>query len=112
MKSSTWSEETIRFAGLSGHDRWRWFARLLRELTMMARSTYTPGGLGLDHPERMRRLNELTHRVAEQFRNNIDGISARPDEIFIKIVSEECDALKIDSDQLLQQLQQSPRTQS
>jgi hypothetical protein len=104
MTNPSWEAESIRFSNLLGEDRWRWFAGLLRALTMIARSTYTVGGNGLDQPERMRRFNELTHRVASQLRENIDGIAGRPDAVFLKMIGEELAALGIDAESLIKML--------
>ena len=99
-----WSSEAERVLALKGDTRWRWFARLLYELTMLARGTYTAGGLGLDDPERMRRLNELVHRIASQQRENIEGIAGRPDDVFLKLVGEELVALKVNISGLIKML--------
>jgi len=79
-------------------------ARLLYALTMFARGTYTPGGDGLAQPESMRRFNELIHRVAGQQRENIDGITGRPDTIFLKMIGEEFLALGVNAESLIQML--------
>ena len=104
MIDSSWDSEAIRFSTLAGEDRWRWFARLLYALTMIARGTYTVGGNGLDQPERMRRLSELIHRVAGQLRENIDGIAGRPDAVFLKMIGEELATLGVDAESLIKML--------
>lgn len=99
-----WSSEAERFLTLKGDARWRWFARLLYELTMLARGTYTAGGTGLDSPELMRRFNELVHRIASQQRENIEGIAGCPDDVFLKLVGEELVALKVGVSSLIEML--------
>jgi hypothetical protein len=99
-----WNSEAARFLTLKDDARRRWFVRVLYQLTMLARGTYTAGGLGLDDPERMRRFNELLHRIASQQRENIEGISGRPDDVFLKIVGEELAALKVDVTSLIKML--------
>jgi hypothetical protein len=47
MIDSVWESETARFTSLPLEERWRWFARLLFALTMLARTTYVVGGDGL-----------------------------------------------------------------
>jgi hypothetical protein len=104
MTNPSWESETDRFLNLPGDERWRWFARLLFALTMTARNTYTVGGDGLDQPERMRRFNELNHRVASQQRNYADDRAGMPDEVFLKMIGEEFSALEIDAERLTQML--------
>jgi hypothetical protein len=104
MISLSWDSEGTRFLALSGDERWRWFARLLYALTMFARNTYTVGGDGLDQPERMRRFNELIHRIASQQRENIEGVAGRPDTVFLKMIGEEFVALGVNTESLIQML--------
>ena len=99
-----WNSEAERFLALRDNARWRWFARLLYELTMLARGTYTAGGTGLDDPELMRRFNELVHRIASQQRENIEGIAGCPDDVFLKLVGAELVALKVGVRSLIKSL--------
>ena len=55
-------------------------------------------GDGLDQPERMRRFNELVHRIASQQRENMEGIAGRPDIIFLKMIGEEFLALGVNTE--------------
>jgi hypothetical protein len=104
MIDSAWESETARFIGLSLEERWRWFARLLFALTMLARTTYVVGGDGLIQPERMRRFNELTHRVAQQLADLAAGSQGIPDVPFLKGVGEEIVALDLKRDWLIERL--------
>ena len=104
MSSFSWDSETTRFLQLSPDDRWRWFAKLLFALTMLARSTYVAGGEGLAHPERMRRFNELTHRTAQQLKDLAAGSRGMPDTIFFKAVGNELAALDIKPEKLVEML--------
>ena len=102
--SQSWDSEAERFLTLRDEDRWKWFARLLYELTMLARSTYAVGGNSLNEPERMRRFNELFHRIASQQRDDIDGIAGRPDAVFMRLLAKELTALEVDVHSLVEAL--------
>jgi hypothetical protein len=90
-----WASEAARFLELPSDDKWRWLAKLLFAITMLARGTYVVGGDGLSEPERMRRFNELAHRVAQQLKNRASGISGLPDAAFVKSVGEELVSLGV-----------------
>ncbi len=77
-----------------------WLVKLLYELTTMARDTYTVGGDGLDDPSRMRRFNELIRRVVRQLQEKLASQTGMPDEVFLKMVSEEVEALGFSADNL------------
>lgn len=104
MNDKSWEVETERFLGMSEENRWRWLADLLYELSTMARETYTVGSDGLDDPERMRRFNELIRRTANQLRNKSRKYSAMPDDVFIKLVGEEVEALGFSTEGLKEAL--------
>ena len=100
MSSSNWELELQRFLACAGSARQRWLANLLFALTVFARDTYTVGGNGLDHPERMRRFNELMHRTANQLRSEIAGVRGMPDDMFARMVGEEVEALGFSAEDL------------
>ena len=104
MSHSLWDSESERFLTLSPDNRWRWFAKLLFALTMLARGTYVIGGSGLVDPDRMRRFNELTHRTAQQLKNFAAGSQGMPDTTFLKGVGEELEALGIKPQGLVEML--------
>jgi hypothetical protein len=96
-----WDAEMTRYLTLSHDLRLRWLAELLSALTIFARMTYTVGGEGLDEPERLRRFNELFHRVAGQLRDAATGNPGRPDDVFIKTLTAAIDELSINHSNLL-----------
>jgi hypothetical protein len=104
MSHPSWDSETERFLALSPDNRWRWFAKLLFALTMLARGTYVVGGSGLADPDRMRRFNELTHRAAQQLKNFAAGYQGMPDAMFLRAVGEELEALGIKPQGLVEML--------
>jgi hypothetical protein len=94
----SWDAEADRYGLLTGERRVRWLAQLIFALTIFARDTYTVGESGLTDPVRMRRFNELAHRVASQLRNELDGTAGLPSDAFLEMVSEELKALGVRAD--------------
>jgi hypothetical protein len=93
MTLSTWQAAAQQFLGLDKERCIYWLVKLLYELSTMARDTYTVGGDGLDDPNRMRRFNELIRRVVRQLEEKLESRAGMPDEVFLKMVSEEVGAL-------------------
>jgi hypothetical protein len=54
---------------LSDIEQARFLVRFSFELTIAGRATYVVGGEGLDHPERLRLINETLHRALGQADN-------------------------------------------
>lgn len=54
------------FLGLPREEQIETLIRLCHELTIVARDTYEVGGSGLVHPARLRRINEVQHRICGQ----------------------------------------------
>jgi len=104
MIPTVWESETARFMSLPLEERRRWFAGLLFALTMLARTTCVVGGDGLIQPERMRRFNELTHRVAQQLKDLAAGFRGIPDEPFLEGVGEEMIALGLKLERVVEML--------
>jgi hypothetical protein len=66
--------------------------RLAFELTLLGRDTYEPSSLDLRHPQRLRSLNEVQHRVVSQARAVLTGDAARyPDDVFTAIIVDQDD---------------------
>lgn len=78
----TWNEEASRFLSLDDSGRERWLAELLYHLSMMARGTYDPESDGVEDAVRLRRFNELLHRVASQLRAHYNDYPGMPDQVF------------------------------
>lgn len=91
----SWDAEVDKYRLLTGERRLRWLAQLAFALTVFSRDTYAVGESGLTDPVRMRRFNELAHRVASQLRNELDGAVGLPDDAFLGMVSEELQALGV-----------------
>ena len=105
MSTEVWRQEAQRVLDMDNAERQKWVASLLFELTIMARSTYTVGGEGLDDPPRMRQFNELMHRAAGQLQEDMCRSVGRPYEDFLEMVGEEVDALGFSANQLVNRLQ-------
>jgi|SRR6516162_3472554 hypothetical protein len=66
--------------------------RLAYELTIVGRDTYEPASLGLQHPNRLRSLNEIQHRVTSHVLALYAADSGRyPDEVLASIILEQDD---------------------
>jgi hypothetical protein len=88
MSESEWDLETTRFLALSPEEKCQWLASLMVALTIFARGTYASSHEGVDDPQKLRQFNELFHRVADQLRNCAVGRIGRPNDIFIKMLTE------------------------
>jgi hypothetical protein len=66
--------------------------RLAHELTIVGRDAYEPSSLGLRHPQRLRWLNEVQHRVTSHVLALLAADPGRyPDEVLVSIVLEQDD---------------------
>jgi hypothetical protein len=73
MNTDAWAAEVSRYCATPASDQWRWLAKLAFLLSVLARDTYVVGGTGIADPIRMRRFNELAHRVAGQLQSKAMG---------------------------------------
>jgi hypothetical protein len=105
MNKQVWNDEISRFSAMALEDKWRWHAALLFWITMLARDTYAVGGNSIEDPVRMRRFNELAHRVASQMQTVAKGTSGVPDDTFGKGVGIELADLHVDLEMLAKKLQ-------
>jgi hypothetical protein len=78
---------------MQGEDRQRWLAELLFALTVLGRETYAVGSEALNEPGRMRRCNELMHRVAAQLRIEFSCAKGMSLEPFARMIATEASAL-------------------
>jgi len=69
----TISEETAWVDGLSLEFQLRFLARLSFELTIVGRSSYEAGTDDLEHPQQLRKVNEIQHRVTACLSQLLDG---------------------------------------
>lgn len=66
--------------------------RLAHELTILGRDAYEPSAPGLSHPERLRALNEVQHRVISHALALLAADPARyPDEVIVALLLEHDD---------------------
>ncbi|WP_313917131.1 hypothetical protein [Tahibacter sp.] len=76
-------------------------ARLLRALGVVGRETYVPGEDGLSDPARLRRLNELSHRIANKL---VEVLAASdtgmPDATFLQFLALALEEVEIHPDTL------------
>lgn len=84
-------------AALSGRYSKQWLAGLMFAVTMCARATYAPNSDSVVDPAKLRRFNELVHRIASFTYAVAKGDAHRyPDEVFIHIVVDELASLGVD----------------
>ena len=77
------------FSSYSVEEKKEFIARLMYELTLVARDNYEVGGDGLTNPQRMRRINEVQHRVgAYLMALTRDNPNRYPDDVMVRIVLE------------------------
>jgi hypothetical protein len=80
------------FLGLSPASQIEALVRLAHELTILGRDAYEPGSLELRHPQRLRSLNEVQHRVTSHVLALLRGDPGRyPDEVLASIILEQDD---------------------
>jgi len=73
MKILGTRDEGEWLAGLSEQEKAQFLAALIHELTIVARSTYRPQTEELENPRRMRKVNEIQHRIAACLRQVLSG---------------------------------------
>lgn len=85
----TVDEAIAVFTSSSLKEKEDFLAQLIHDLTMIARDSYEVGGNGLTNPQRMRRINEVQHRISDfllaLMRNNPHRY---PDDALVRIVLE------------------------
>lgn len=85
----TIEEATAAFSSLSHDEKKEFIAQLIYELTIVARDSYEVGGVGLTNPERVRRVNEVQHRLgAFLFSLLRDDARRYPDDLLVRIILE------------------------
>ena len=85
-------EAITAFSSFSPPEKGEFLARLSHELTIVARDSYEAEGEGFTNPQRVRRINEVQHRVSG-FLNALlrDDPRRYPDETLVRIVLEQPD---------------------
>ncbi len=86
------SEPAAIFLSYSSEEKQEFLAQLIHELTVIARDSYEVGQDGLTNPQRVRRINEVQHRVSA-FLCALwrDDPQRYPDDLFLKIILEHPD---------------------
>ncbi|MBA3239732.1 MAG: hypothetical protein H0T60_00710 [Acidobacteria bacterium] len=80
------------FASYSHAEKKEFLAQLMYELTLITRDSYEVGQDGLTNSRRVRRVNEVQHRVSAFLWALLRNDPQRfPDDVFIKIVLEHAD---------------------
>ncbi len=80
------------FRGLPPTSQIETLVRLAYELTIVGRDTYETASLELRHPQRLRSLNELQHRVTSHVLALLAADPGRyPDEVLASIILEQDD---------------------
>ena len=97
-------DELNRYLAMPPDERWRWLAKLLFALTLLARGTYTVGGTGLEQLERLRLFNELQHRIASQLRDKATSHQGMPDDTLVKALADALSPLDADTSALIGRL--------
>lgn len=85
------------FVSYSSKDKEEFAAHLMHELTIIARDSYEVGGDSLTNPQRMRRINEIQHRVSD-FLCALQRKSQHryPDDVLVRIILEHPDDLELE----------------
>jgi len=105
LSDRTWDSELLRFRAMDFDEKVRWLTELIFLLTMFARGTYAAGADGVAEPDRLRRFNELIHRVAT-FQKKIankkeNGLS---DESIFMMISDRLDEFNVLPKNIIQML--------
>jgi hypothetical protein len=80
------------FVSYSSKDKEEFLAHLIHELTIVARDTYEVGQDGLTNPQRMRRINEIQHRISDFLCALLHNNPHRyPDDVLVRIILEHSD---------------------
>ena len=77
------------FVSYSHSEKKEFLAQLMYELTLIARDSYEVGQDGLTNPQRVRRINEVQHRVSAFLWALLrDDPHRFPDDVLVRIVLE------------------------
>jgi hypothetical protein len=91
------------FKNYSPQEKIDFLVQLAHALTILARDTYEVGEEGLTHPSRLRRINEVQHRILGYIiALRKQGAKRYPDDVLVQVILEHADDLA-----LQQQLQEA-----
>jgi hypothetical protein len=86
----TTDEAIAIFTAYSQAEKKEFVAQLMYELTVVGRGTYEVGRDGLSEPQRLRRLNEVQHRLSAYLWALARNDERRyPDDVLLRIVLEQ-----------------------
>ena len=88
----TVDEAIATFSSYSLAEKEEFIAQFIHELTIVGRGTYEVGADGLTAPQRLRRLNEVQHRLSAYLWALLRNDERRfPDDVLLRIVLEQSD---------------------
>ncbi len=106
----TTDEASSIFSSYSLGEKAEFLAGLMYELTIVARDSYEAGGTGLTNPERVRRVNEVQHRLSAFLWAVLRNDPRRyPDDVLVKIICEQPDDPALAQQMLVAFAQQAAR---
>ena len=80
------------FLSYSAEEKEEFIAHLMYELTLIGRDSYGAGPDGLADPQRMRRINEVQHRVSAYLWALLRNDQRHyPDDVLLRIILEQPD---------------------
>lgn len=86
----------VTFCKYSAQEKTEFLLLLAHALTVLARETYEPGGDGLTEPSRLRRINEVQHRVLSSLIALRRGGRKRyPDDVVVRLILEHPEDLEL-----------------
>lgn len=91
--SPEWRTQLQAFSEMSTDGRVAWCGRALLALTILARETYLAGTDDVADPRRLRRFNELMHRIAG--RQAVADMDAATVDSFFAPISEASSELRV-----------------
>jgi len=91
-----WEEELAKFSKMVQSQKIIWLSRLLFFVSMFARDTYQVGTDYVEQPEKIRKYNELLHRIASyQLEIAINKEVRKPDQQFFLMLAAAIDEVGI-----------------
>jgi hypothetical protein len=80
------------FVSFSSEEKKEFLAQLMYELTLIVRDSYETGRDGLCNPQRVRRANEVQHRVSAFLWAALrDDPQRYPDDVLVRLILEQPD---------------------
>ncbi|MBV9635802.1 MAG: hypothetical protein JOZ40_14350 [Methylobacteriaceae bacterium] len=92
------TEFCTTFTGMGVSDQEKFLARLIVNLTLIARITYVVGADGVVDQRLLRLFNEASHKLSSQLSHLLSDIPQRyPDDVFANIVIDILQSLNLDN---------------